>query len=185
MSITRRRLFAVSGAGLAGGGAAAVLSACGTEEEEPSAERDVELLNAVVAAQASVAELYKTALAQRLESDADAAIEAFDFEAGRQLARVREAIQGAGGTPADADENPPEAESVVEALTVALRLAIAACHDAAGELSTPELNRTVLELVATDAAQLAALRGLLGEEQAREPFVTGLDEPPLVVEGQA
>jgi hypothetical protein len=183
MSITRRRLFAVSGAGLAGAGATAVLSACGTEEEEPSAERDVELLNTVLAAQGTVATMYEELPAAA--GPGGETLDVFGEEAAAQVERLTTAIEGAGGTPTDADESPPEGESATEALAQAVRLAIAACHDAAGELSTPELNATVLELVAVDAAQLAALRGLLGEQQAREAFVTGLEEPPLVVEEQA
>ena len=183
MSITRRRLFAISGAGLAGGGAAAVLSACGTELEEPSAGRDVELLNAALAAEATVAGMYED-LPATAGPDAEA-FDAFAEQAATQVERLTTAIEDAGGTPSEGNGSPPEAESVVEALTLALNPAIAAYHEAAGALSTPELNRLVLELMAADAAQLAALRGILGEDQAPEPFVTGLDERPLAVGGQA
>jgi hypothetical protein len=177
MSITRRRLLAASGAGLAGGGAIAALSACGDSVEEPSAERDVELLNAALAAEATVAGMYED-----LRAPAGPGAEALDVfaeQAAAQVERLTRAIEDAGGTPSEENGSPPEAESAVEALTLALNPAIAAYHEAAGGLSTPELNRLVLELMAADAAQLAALRGILGEEQAPEPFVTGLEEPPL------
>jgi hypothetical protein len=180
MSITRRRLLASSTAGLAGTGAIAVLSACGSEEEEPSAERDVELLNEALEAQAIVAELYRTA-GGLAGPDAEA-IATFRKEAETQLDRLSDSIEGAGGTPSEAVGDAPEAESPLEALSLALDDAIAAYRDAVGELSTSELRATVLELDAADAAQLAAVRGLMGEEQAPVAFVTGLDEPPLVAE---
>jgi hypothetical protein len=189
MSITRRRLFAASGAGLAGAGAITALSACGSEEEEPSAERDVELLNAALAAEATVAGMYEdlpaTAGPDERNDVSDLVVDAevfdaFAEQAAAQVERLTRAIEDAGGTPSEGNGSPPEAESAVEALTLALNPAIAAYHEAAGDLSTSELNRLVLELMVADAAQLAALRGILGEQQAPEPFVTGLDEPPLI-----
>jgi hypothetical protein len=181
MRITRRRLLAASGAGLAGTGAAAALSACGTEIEDPSAERDVELLNEALAAQGAVAAAYD--LAQDfdlLTSGAGDAVAAFSKEATTQARRLQAAVESGGGTPSEDEPQAPEAENPLESITLALNDAIAAYHAAAGALSTAELNRMVLEFVAADAAQLAALRGELGEDQAPEPFVTGLDEPPLV-----
>jgi hypothetical protein len=177
MFITRRRLFAASGAGLAGSSAIAVLSACGSEEEEPSAERDVELLNAALAAEATVSGMYED-LPAPAGPDAEV-FDAFAEQSATQVERLTRAIEDAGGTPSEGNGSPPEAESAVEALTLALNPAIAAYHEAAGDLSTPELNRLVLELMAADAARLAALRGILGDDQAPAPFVTGLDEPPL------
>jgi hypothetical protein len=178
MSITRRRLFAASGAGLAGSGAVAALSACGESVEEPSAERDAELLNAALTAEATVAGMYE-GLPATAGPDAEV-FDAFAEQAASQVERLTRAIEDAGGTPSEGNGSPPEAESAVEALTLALNPAIAAYHEAAGDLSTPELNRLVLELTAANAAQLAALRGILGEQQTPAPFVTGLDEPPLV-----
>jgi hypothetical protein len=178
MPLTRRRLFAASGAGLAGGGAIAALSACGESIEEPSTERDVELLNAALAAEATVAGMYED-LPATAGPDAEV-FDAFAEQAASQVEQLTSAIEDAGGTPSEGNGSPPEAESAVEALALALNPAIAAYHEAAGDLSTPELNRLILELMAANAAQLAALRGILGEQQAPEPFVTGLDEPPLV-----
>jgi Ferritin-like domain len=184
MSITRRRLFALSGAGLAGGGAA-VLSACGDSLEEPSAERDVELLNAALAAQRTMAAAYQTAEEfDLLSAGAGDAVNAFSKDATAQVRRLEAAVESAGGTPLDDESAPPAAENPLESIALALNDAIAAYRAAAGALSTPGLNRTALELMATDAAQLAALRGELGENQAPQPFVTGLDDPPLVGEPQ-
>jgi rubrerythrin len=180
MSITRRRLFAVSGAG----GAAAVLAACGTAEEEASPERDVELLQAALDAEGGVERLYRTATEQSLDADARATVQAFGVTAREHVDRLRKEIEGAGGTPVESSADVPAGENVLDALTVALTDAIAAYHDAVGELSSAPLRRTVYELLAADAAQLAAIRGLLGSEQAPEAFVTGRDEPPLEAEAQ-
>jgi hypothetical protein len=178
MSITRRRLLAISGAGLAGGGAAAALAACGTEVEEPSTERDVELLNAALEAERAVAELYKSPAS--LSGAGAEAANSFRAEAEDQVDELTEAIETAGGTPSETQPETPEAESVIEAGVLALENTIAAYHAAIGDLSTADLRAMVLGFVATNAAQMAALRGVLGEEQAPEPFVTGLDERPLV-----
>jgi hypothetical protein len=180
MPITRRRLLASSGAGLAGAGAVTLLAACGTDEEEPSAERDAELLNTALEAQTTVSQLYGDA--EGLAGPDAQAIDAFGKEADDQLRRLRESIEGAGGTPSDTAAEAPQAESPLEAIALALTNAIGAYRAAVGDLSTSSLRATVLELGATDAAQLAAVRGLLGEDQAPVAFVTGLDEPPLVAE---
>jgi hypothetical protein len=178
MSITRRRLFAVSGTG----GAAAILAACGAAEDQASPERDVELLNTALAAEATVASMYAALPAG--SGPGGEALDVFGQQASAQVERLKKAIEDAGGTPEETKGQAPTAESAVEALTLALNNAIAAYHDAVGDLSTPPLRRTVYELVAADAAQLAALRGLLGSEQAPEAFVTGGDEPPLEAEGE-
>jgi hypothetical protein len=180
MSITRRRLFAVSGTG----GAAAILAACGTAEEEPSPERDVELLQGALDAEAAVESLDRTAAGQSLEAEASAAVKAFGATTKDHVGQLRKAIEGAGGTPAESQAKAPAGENVLDALSVALTAAIAAYHGAVGDLSTPPLRRTVFELLAADAAQLAAIRGLLGSEQAPEAFVTGGDQPPLTAEGE-
>jgi hypothetical protein len=181
MPITRRRLLATSGAGLAGTGAVTLLAACGTDEEEPSAERDAELLNTALEAQATVAQLYSDTPASQ-EGSTARALDTFSKEADDQLRRLRESIEGAGGTPSDTAADAPQAESQLEALALALTTAIGAYNAAVGDLSSSSLRATVLELGVADAAQLAAIHGLLGEEQAPTAFVTGLDEAPLVAE---
>jgi hypothetical protein len=180
MPITRRRLLATSGAGLAGTGAVTLLAACGTDEEEPSAERDVELLNTALEAELAVADLYRSPPSLSMEG-AEAAT-SFGAEAKRQVQQLTEAIEAAGGTPSESAQEVPQAESVIEAGALALNSAIAAYHSAAGALSTPELNRMVIEFVTANAAEVAALRGVLGEDQAPQAFLTGLDEAPLVAE---
>jgi hypothetical protein len=183
MPITRRRLVTTSGAGLAAGGAAALISACGGDgREAPSAQRDAELLQRPLAAEATLSALYRRAQRQPLDPPVGEAMEAFGTQASgheRQLARQ---IEAAGGTPGDPDTDPPAAESVVEAIRIALDDAIAAAHGIVGDLSSPPARRTVYEVMTADAAQLAAVRGVLGEEQVPTSFVTGGPQPPLSTE---
>jgi Ferritin-like domain len=182
MPITRRRLLASAGAGVAGAGAA-TLAACGSDVDEPSSERDVELLQPALAAERSVANLYGLAAEQRLEPEVTEAVEAFGKQATSHVDRLAEAIESAGGEAAEPSGSPEGAESVVEAIALALDEAIGAYDAAVGELSTVELRRTVFELMTSDAAQLAAMTGVLGEDQAPDAFVTGATREPSAEEG--
>lgn len=183
MPITRRRLITTSSAGLTAAGTAVALGACGTDgREEPSAERDVELLARPLAAAATLRSLYETATEQALEPEVEDAARAFGEQAGEHVSVLSEAIEEAGGTPADPDPDPPAAESAVEAIRIALEGAIAAGHAVVGELASESAQRSVYEVLIGDAAQLAAIRGVLGEQQVPEAFVTGSPEPPLTVE---
>jgi hypothetical protein len=183
MPITRRRLVAASGAGLAAGGAAALISACGGDgREEPSAERDTELLQRPLAAEATLSDLYRRAQRQQLDQPVAEAVEAFGEQASRHERQLTRQIGNAGGTPAGADTSPPAAESVVEAIRLPLDDAITAAHGIVGDLSSPQARRTVYEVMTANAGQLAAIRGTLGEEQVPVAFVTGRPESPLTTE---
>jgi hypothetical protein len=185
MPITRRRLIAASGATLAAGGAAATLTACGGDgRTEPSAERDIELLQRALDAQASVSDLYRVARRQALDPPVVNAIETFDRRSSRNQRQLALRIEDAGGTPAEPDIRTPAAESVVEAIGIALDDAIAAEHGIVGHLSSPAARRTVYEAMTSDAAQLAAFRGILGEVQVPAAFVTGDSQPHLGTEGE-
>jgi hypothetical protein len=182
MPITRRRLIAASGAGLAAGGAAA-LSGCGGDPgEDPSPQRDVELLQRALEAQAAVNDLYGLAGEQQLDEPVAEAMRQFEQQSSRHARQLARRIEEAGGTPADPDASPPVAESVVEAIGIALEEAVAAGHRIVGTLSSPEARRTVYRMMSADAAQLAVVRGVLGEDQVPVAFVTGRPEPPVAVE---
>lgn len=184
MPITRRRLIATTGAGLAAGGAAAALTACGgTGREEPSAQRDVELLQRALDAEAIVSGLYRLAGRQRLDAPVSEAIDTFEAQSSRHRAQLTGRIEDAGGVPAESDARAPAAESVVEAIRIALDDAIAVTHEIVGGLSSPQARRTVYEVMTADAAQLAVFRGILGEGQVPVAFVTGSAEQPLTTEG--
>src|ERR671918_367210 len=116
MSITRRRLLAASGTGVAAAGAAAALGACGADEEEPSAERDVELLQRALNAEATLVEIYRLAQDQALGGAVSVAVEAFGEQAAEHERRLTAQIEDVGGTPAAPEAEPPAGESVVEAI---------------------------------------------------------------------
>lgn len=183
MSITRRRLIAISGVGLAAGGTA--LAGCGGDgREEPSAQRDVELLQPALDAEATLSGLYRLARRQQLDPPVAEAIDAFDQRSSRHRRQLARRIEDAGGTPAEPDTRAPAGESVIEAIGIALGDALAAAHRIVGGLSSPEARRTIYEVMTADAAQLAVIRGILGEVQAPVAFVTGGPEPPLTTEDE-
>lgn len=185
MSITRRHLVA-SGAGLAAAGSATVLAACGGDaREERTAERDVELLQRPLDAQATLAELYETAGDQELGAPVAAALEAFGAQAREHVELLRSRVSEAGGAAEPAPGIPPDAESAVEAIALALDGSIAAGHDIVGALSTAEARGAVYRVMIADAGQLAAIRGVLGTQQVPAAFVTGGPEPPLAGDPEA
>ena len=176
MSFTRRHLITASAAG----GAAAALAACGGDDSpEPSAERDTELLQQALDAQATLLGVTRFAETQRLAGRIGAAVALFAEQAADHVDEISTLIEDAGGEALVEESEAPDAESAVEAIAIALEDAVAAGHDIVADLSTVDSRRTIYAVIADDAAQLAAVRGVLGEDQAPVAFVTGGSEPPL------
>lgn len=183
MSFTRRHLLQTSGAGLAAGGAATVLAACGGDgRPERTSERDVELLQEALRAEATLAAAYAIASEQQLGGQVTAAVNAFVNQSGEHMTLLARQIEEAGGTPDDAPGDPPAAESAVESVRAAIEESIAAGHRAVGGLDSADARHAVYRVITGDAAQLAAVRGILGEQQVPVAFVTGAAEPPLAVD---
>ena len=170
--ISRRRLLAASGATLAVG-APVALGACGAEEDEDvSPEREAELLNVVLAQQLAVLEAAR-ALSR---ADATAALGSALDELVRRRSDSSESLDAAitdlGGTPVSEPAELVGAESAVEGLARQLEASIAAALEAIGELS-PEQRTPVHDAIVEDAATLAELRVVLGEDPAPDAFVMG------------
>jgi len=183
MSITRRRLIATAGGGVAAAGAGTVLAACGGDgRPERTAERDAGLLQAALTAEATLSGVYDLATEQALAPQVAAAVTAFGEQSREHVALLSSQIEEAGGAADDSAGPLPAGESVVEAIRVGIEESIAASHDVVGELSTIEARHAVYRVMVADAAQLAAIRGVLGEQQVPVAFVTGAPEPPLAVE---
>ena len=179
VTIRRRSLLAAGGGGIA----AAALAACGTEAEEPSRERDAELLSAAVAAEGTLAETYGFA-ADTTTGSGEAAVRAFARASERRHGELSDLLDQQGGSADEVEPSPPTgAESGVGAAIVALESTIAVYRQAAGLLSEPGQRRTAMAFLGEDAAELAVMRGLRGEDEAPEPFVTGSEERPLVAPG--
>jgi len=171
--LSRRRLFAASGATLAAGSAAA-LAACGTTEDEnesTSPAREAELLNEVLAQQLAVIEVARFAAKGAPEEAAAAAAELRELRVASTDA-LEGAIAELDGTPAGEAAASVEAESAVEGLARQLEAAIAASVDAIGEIN-PERRQPVQRAITEDAAALAVMRSTLGEEVAPDAFVMG------------
>jgi hypothetical protein len=166
-------MLAVSGATLAAG-APVALAACGTEEDEDvTPEREAELLNVVLAQQLAVAEAAREAvnIGRRQEQDSQA-IFRFSTEREQSAQDLEAAITDLGGTPVAEPAELVGAESAVEGLARQLETAIVASLDAIGELS-PEQRGPVHDAIVEDAAILAELRVVLGEDPAPDAFVMG------------
>lgn len=170
--LTRRRLLVASGAGLAAA-APAVLAACGTaEDDEGSPARDAEILNEVLAAQLAVLDGLGSATtgAPGSVEPSLARLERSRRESTTELERF---IADAGGKPTAEAAQAEPTESSVEGVARRLEAAIAAAIEGIGEISDVEAREAVLGYVTEDAAALAAVRSVLGEEVAPDAFVFG------------
>ena len=166
-------MLAASGATLAVG-APVALAACGTDEEEDEVtpEREAELLNAILAQQLAVT----NAIAAAIGGNTPGALrrplgELIDAREASGQALEQE-ISKLGGTAVDEAAELVGGESPTEGVARQLEAAIAASLDAIGELS-PEQRQPVHDAIVEDAAALAALRLVLGEEPAPDAFVMG------------
>ena len=90
-------------------------------------------------------------------------------QSAQQLERV---IDDLGGTAVDEGVGIVGAESPTEGVARQLEQAIAVSLEAIGEV-TPETRLPVHRAIVEDAAALAAIRSVLGEEIAPDAFVLG------------
>jgi hypothetical protein len=170
--LSRRRLLAASGATLAAG-APAALAACGStdEDEEATPGEEAELLNAVMAQQLAVQDALAPAggnVPSELEQPVGQLVDLRE-ESTQELART---ISELGGEPVDQAADLVGAESPAEGLARQLETSIAASLEAIGELA-PERRVPVHQAITEDAAVLATIRSVLGEEIAPDAFVMG------------
>jgi hypothetical protein len=175
-TIRRRGFLALGGAGAAAG----LLAACGTEAEEPSAERDVDRLSAaLVGEENSVAAL---GLAADAASGAERGeIETLREQASRNASRLQDALSELDAT-AEGDfggvDDGAGVDAALDAAVAETNRAVAALRLGAGQLSSEDLRATATELAADDGARLAELSLMLGENPAPYAFVTGESESP-------
>jgi hypothetical protein len=173
--MTTRRGFLVLGAG---GGAAALLAACGEDVPEPGADRDTELLSAALVAEENA----NSALveAARVASGPDkATLQELSKQASANADRLQEALADLETTP-EGDFTPPAGggvDAIVQAAVEQTNAAIDAYRLGAGQLTSEELRRDAIELAIADGARLALLYGILGEQEAPHAFVTGTPNP--------
>ena len=170
--LTRRRLLAAGGAGAA----ASVLAACGASEEESGRDAggDTELLAAAALAEKGV-QAIAMAASQKLDGDEGAVAAAIATSSADRAAAVSDLLTEAGGEePGVGVFGAGSLAGVAEAIGGA----VLAYRDGAALLSTTELRAPMFEHISQAAAELAVVRGLLGEEPSPFAFVTGGTEEP-------
>jgi hypothetical protein len=173
IKISRRRLLAASGATLAAS-APVALAACGDTEEDDedvSPARQAELLNAILAQQLAVSEAAGH-VSGNAPADAAAIAAALRNLRDRSEQELESTIEDLDGTPTTDAVGLAGGESPTEGLARQLETSIAATLQAIGELP-PERRQPIQQAITDDAAALAGLRSVLGEEIAPDAFVMG------------
>ena len=169
-SLSRRGFLAVGGSGVAGD----ALAACGTSVETRDSGHDTELLDAALSAETTLQATAAAAAQTPTEAQAEhELIEAIASASKARAEKLRTLGEGASG-----GQGSSEGDTMAD-LARASADAIAAYRPAAGQLSTADLRTTAITYLAQSAAELAGMRGLLGEDPAPQPFVTGGAEKPF------
>jgi hypothetical protein len=171
----RRRGFLALGAG---GGAAALLAACGKEVTEPSSSTDVDLLNEALVAETNATSALGDAVKLAKGPDLEVVKKLRD-QATEYANRVQGQLSKLKATPTG-EFSPEQSDDLDAALNTAVEqtnAAIEAYRSGAGLLTTEELRAEAIELATGDGARLALLYGLLGRPEAPTPFVTGGPNP--------
>jgi bacterioferritin (cytochrome b1) len=177
-SLSRRRFLRASGAGLAGGSAAALLAACGGGSKQPRPGRsDIEVLNRLLDVKNTAIAVY-VAGAPLLKGELLRLARQFIAHEKEHADVLAHAVLHAGGTPHKPRSSYgfPAVRTQTDVLTLAdgiERKAIAACIDALATLSTGELRARVASIVASDAEHLAVVRQALGRNPAPRAFEKG------------
>lgn len=168
-----------------GGAAAATLASCGGGDPPPStgpeAGSGAALLGSVAALEHAAAAAWE-AIGERLRGEAGEYAAAIRARERRHAERVSELIRELGGEPPEG--RPPEEyapqfplmRTEAEALRFAADLEeklVRAHLDALRTLPQEDQRRTVAEIAAEEAEDLAVVHTLSGEPAAQFPFVTG------------
>jgi hypothetical protein len=173
--MTTRRGFLVLGAG---GGAAALLAACGEDVPESSPERDTELLSAALVAEenSNAAMAHASRIAEG--GDQQTLRELAD-QASANAIRLQEAFADLDTTPEGEFSVPGggNLDAMLEAAVDQTNAAIEAYRLGAGQLTTEDLRREAFELAVADGARLSLLYGMLGRDEAPAAFVSGTPNP--------
>ncbi|HYH60888.1 MAG TPA: hypothetical protein VD766_03385, partial [Solirubrobacterales bacterium] len=89
------------------------------------------------------------------------------------ISQLESYITERDGEPTDEPAESVQAESPTEALARQLEASIEASLAAIGDLSSPAYRQAVHRYITEDAAALAAMRSVLGEEIVPDAFVMG------------
>jgi len=190
--LSRRRFFALSGVGFAGG-SAVFLSACGGEQESSAGgagqsevtkakgpeETDIQILNGALDLEHMAVAAY-TAGAKLLKGATLTAGKAFREHELEHASGLANAIKELGGKPHKAKRGYdfPSLRTEEDVLKFAVDVentAVAAYLDALPKLAKPELRATAAAIVTNEAEHISVLLGALGEDPVPEAFVVGKD----------
>lgn len=148
------------------------LAACGSESEEDarSDANDPELIAAVLEQHLAVTAIL--AAIEGAEETVVAVANTLDEARKASIAELEEILAGTDAEPTEAPETAT-GESVAEALARQLEQSIEASLEVIGNISVPAQRQAVHRFITEDAAALAAIRSVLGEEIAPDAFVFG------------
>ncbi len=182
--LSRRRLFGMAGATLAGG-SASLLAACGDDTKNPnvqtgpdeSDDADVEILNSALDLELMAVAAYKAG-AGRLRGGTLQIAQGFLEQEQAHVDALAAAIRDLGGTPNEprSDYEFPRLRTQRDVLRFAVDLentAIASYIDLLPKLSQGELRATAAGILTCEAEHVSVLLGALGEPQVPGAFVTG------------
>jgi hypothetical protein len=164
--LTRRSLFAVGGTGAAG----LVVAGCGTADDPRTEGRDGEVLDAAADAETTLGAIY-----DQLDAgpQGNPAVQQFRDASSSRL----DELNRVGATTPKASL---DVDASTSAAIAAADPAIAAYRNVVRFGSTTELRSTAITFLTQVSAEQATLRGLGGEDQSPQPFVTGLKAKPYV-----
>ena len=192
-ALSRRRLLAVAGAGLAGSASAAALAACGADEtggdggeEAPTdtaaqggsaGSADVVILNQALDLEFASVAAY-TAAGRELRGAELQAAHGFLAQEQQHADALAQAIRQLGATPnrPRADYGLPElggAGDALELISDSEERAIATYIGLLPKLTSPDLRGTAAAILTNEAEHLAVVREARGRPPAPDALVTG------------
>jgi hypothetical protein len=171
--ISRRRMLVASGAAVS---APFAFYACGSEDEleARSEANDPDLLNAVLAQQLAVEEVARSFTKGREPTTAvGSAAQTLAATRKKSISQLEAFIAEREGEPTADPAETVAAESPPEALARQLEASIEASLGVIGDLSSATYRQAVHRYITEDAAALAAMRSVLGEDVVPDAFVFG------------
>jgi hypothetical protein len=170
LTVSRRGLFAIGGTG-----AAAALAGCGGAVDERDDADDNQLLDSALEAEAALGAAYGALSGPEVSSGQGAQVRKSCQSNSQKRQQELESLgasQPTGGATGSGGGG-------LDPTVTAANAAIAAYRQGARLLGVTDQRATSTGFLAQVAAELAALRGLFGEDQAPVAFVTGDAQRPL------
>ena len=179
--LSRRRLLAGPALGLAAS-PAAFIAACGGNDG--SSQSDLETLNRMLEGEHLQEAVYSHA-ARILAGERLRLAERFGEQEREHADLLRELIEELGGRPVEARsqrsyrrrlrlQRLEDGDQFIRAAVDLENATVGAYQAALLELSSSELRRRFMTILAVEAQQMSVLLGELGEVQVPDPFVTGV-----------